>query len=35
MFDEDPAELYNMETRRLNEQVKRNMVRFPVDFMFL
>ncbi len=34
MLDEDLAELYDVETRRLNEQVKRNMVRFPLDFMF-
>ena len=34
MLDEDLAELYDVETRRLNEQVKRNKERFPVDFMF-
>jgi hypothetical protein len=34
MLDEDLAELYDVETRRLNEQVKRNIARFPVDFMF-
>ena len=34
MLDEDLAELYDVETRRLNEQVKRNLVRFPIDFMF-
>ena len=34
MLDEDLAELYNMETRRLNEQVKRNMKRFPAYLMF-
>jgi hypothetical protein len=34
MLDEDLAELYNVETRRLNEQVKRNKARFPMDFMF-
>ena len=34
MLDEDLAELYNMETRRLNEQVKRNMIRFPAYLMF-
>ncbi|WP_315819789.1 ORF6N domain-containing protein [Paraflavitalea speifideaquila] len=34
MFDEDLAELYQVETRRLNEQVKRNAERFPSDFMF-
>lgn len=34
MFDYDLAELYGVETRRLNEQVKRNLRRFPEDFMF-
>ena len=34
MLDRDLAELYNVETRRLNEQVKRNLDRFPDDFMF-
>ena len=34
MLDEDLAELYGVETRRLNEQVKRNPERFPKDFMF-
>jgi hypothetical protein len=34
MLDKDLAELYNVETRRLNEQVKRNLKRFPADFMF-
>jgi hypothetical protein len=34
MLDEDLAELYEVETRRLNEQVKRNIDRFPEDFMF-
>lgn len=34
MLDEDLAELYDVETRRLNEQVKRNISRFPEDFMF-
>ncbi len=34
MLDEDLAELYEVETRRLNEQVKRNSERFPDDFMF-
>jgi hypothetical protein len=34
MLDNDLAELYKVETRRLNEQVKRNIVRFPEDFMF-
>lgn len=34
MLDADLAELYGVETRRLNEQVSRNIERFPVDFMF-
>ena len=34
MLDADLAELYDVETRRLNEQVKRNYERFPLDFMF-
>jgi len=34
MIDRDLAELYDVETRRLNEQVKRNIDRFPDDFMF-
>jgi len=34
MLDEDLAELYDVETKRLNEQVKRNINRFPEDFMF-
>jgi ORF6N domain len=34
MLDEDLAQMYNVETRRLNEQVKRNPGRFPKDFMF-
>ena len=34
MLDHDLAELYGVETRRLNEQVKRNIERFPEDFMF-
>ena len=33
MLDNDLAELYEVETRRLNEQVKRNIDRFPKDFM--
>lgn len=35
MLDQDLAELYGIETRRLNEQVKRNSDRFPDDFMFV
>lgn len=34
MLDEDLAELYGVPTKRLNEQVKRNLDRFPEDFMF-
>ena len=34
MLDFDLADLYDVETRRLNEQVKRNRSRFPADFMF-
>lgn len=34
ILDSDLAELYGVETRRLNEQVKRNLARFPLDFMF-
>lgn len=35
MLDEDLAEMYKVETRRLNEQAKRNINRFPPDFMFM
>ena len=35
MIDRDLAKLYQVETRRVNEQVKRNIERFPDDFMFL
>lgn len=34
MIDADLAELYGVSTTRLNEQVKRNIQRFPEDFMF-
>jgi hypothetical protein len=34
MLDSDLAELYQVDTKRLNEQVKRNTDRFPEDFMF-
>lgn len=34
MLDSDVAELFGVETRRLNEQVKRNQNRFPIDFCF-
>lgn len=34
MIDRDLAKMYGVETRRLNEQVKRNIDRFPDEFMF-
>jgi len=34
MLDFDLAEMYQVETKRLNETVKRNIKRFPPDFMF-
>ena len=34
MLDRDLARLYGVETKRLNEAVKRNLERFPEDFMF-
>ena len=34
MLDRDLSLLYKVETKRLNEQVKRNIERFPEDFMF-
>ena len=34
MLDRDQAALYGVETKRLKEQVKRNIERFPEDFMF-
>lgn len=34
IIDKDLAELYQVETRRLMEQVKRNVERFDADFMF-
>jgi phage regulator Rha-like protein len=34
MIDRDLAEMYDVETRRLKEQVRRNIDRFPEDFMF-
>ncbi len=34
MLDSDLAKLYGVETKRLNEQVRRNSDRFPLDFMF-
>ena len=35
MVDYDLAILYNVPTKRLKEQVKRNVQRFPDDFMFV
>ncbi len=34
MLDRDLAELYDVETKRLKEQVRRNIKRFPEDSMF-
>ena len=34
MLDYDLAEVYGYEVKRLNEQVKNNISRFPEDFMF-
>ena len=34
MLDKDLASLYQIEVKRLNEAVKRNIRRFPSDFMF-
>jgi len=34
MLDQDLADIYGYEVKRLNEQVKRNIARFPEDFMF-
>ncbi len=34
MLDEDLAKLYKVKTKRLNEQVQRNIERFPREFMF-
>ena len=34
MLDADLAKLYGVPTKRLNEQVRRNLKRFPPDFMF-
>ncbi len=34
MLDFDLAELYGVETKRLKESVRRNMERFPEDFLF-
>lgn len=35
IIDSDLAQLYGVDTRRLNEQVKRNLMRFPADFSFM
>lgn len=34
MLDSDLANLYGVETKALNRQVRRNLMRFPEDFMF-
>ena len=34
LLDADLAALYGVQTRRLNEQVRRNFAKFPADFMF-
>ena len=34
MIDRDIADLYQVETKQLNRQVKRNRERFPAEFMF-
>ena len=34
LLDRDLAALYGVTTKRLNEQVKRNLARFPIDFTF-
>lgn len=34
LLDSDLAALYGVETKRLNEQVRRNQARFPPDFLF-
>ena len=34
MLDKDLAEIYGVETKRLKEQVKRNIERFPTHYMF-
>jgi len=34
MLDSDLAELYGVETKQLKRQVRRNIERFPEDFMF-
>ena len=34
MLDQDSAEIYGYQVKNLNQQVKRNLTRFPEDFMF-
>jgi hypothetical protein len=34
MLDRDLAELYGVDTKVLKQAVRRNMIRFPADFMF-
>ena len=34
VIDRDLAELYHVENKRLNEQVRRNIERFPIGFRF-
>src|SRR5271170_5195439 len=34
MLDSDLAEIYEVPLKRLNEQIRRNAERFPIDFMF-
>ncbi len=34
MLDSDLAQLYGVETKRLKEQVRRNIGRFPANYMF-
>ena len=34
IVDSDLARLYGVETKRLNEQVRRNIEKFPAEFMF-
>src|SRR3989338_758870 len=34
LFDSDLARIYGVSTKQLNQQVKRNLQRFPEDFMF-
>ena len=34
LLDQDLASLYGVTTKQLNQQVRRNVARFPVDFMF-